>query len=337
MDARALHDDAIIIDGLTFLSDGYAEGLLGANIAATNLTVSHFEVEFERAADDVAAWTARLAAPDCPWRRIERAADIPAARADGKVGLIMGWQNMRPIGDNLDRIGLFHKLGLRVMQLTYNSRNYLGDGCLEPDDGGLSALGERAVGLMNQIGVAVDLSHVGKRATLRAAEISDKPVLITHANAEAVVASPRNKSDEEILAVAATGGIIGTSTYGAMCWPGDPTKPPTLDDYLRQLDYIVGLVGPAHVGIGTDFPAVIDLTAVNAVTAMTLARSPGFIGAYVAAFGNDIAGRYLRECPDHAGLFRVTEALVGRGWAEADIRGLLGGNFLRAFDEIWGG
>ena len=337
MDARALHDDAIIIDGLTFHSDGHAEGLLGANIAATNLTVSHFEGDFERAADDVAAWTARLAAPGCPWRLIERAADIPAARADGKVGLIMGWQNMRPIGDNLERIALFHKLGLRVMQLTYNARNFMGDGCLEPDDGGLSALGERAVRLMNETGVAVDLSHVGKRATLRAAEISDKPVLITHANAEAVAASPRNKSDEEIVAVAATGGVIGTSTYGPLCWSGDPKKPPALDDYLRHLDHIVDLVGPAHVGIGTDFPAVGDPAVVKAVTEMTLARSSGFIGAYAAAFGNDIAGRYIGGLPDHGGLFRVTEALVGRGWAEADIRALLGGNFLRAFGEIWGG
>ena len=335
MDAQALHQDALIIDGLTFLSDGYADGLKAANIAATNLTVSFFEGEFERTADDIATWLARLNEPDCPWRLVETAADIPAARAAGQVGLIMGWQNMRAISDNLDRIALFHRLGVRVMQLTYNRRNYLGDGCLEPEDGGLSDLGVAAVGVMNELGVAVDLSHVGKRATLKAAEVSTKPVFITHANAEAVVASPRNKSDEEIKAVAAGGGVIGTSVYGAMCWTGDPQQPPCLDDYLRQLDYIVNLVGPDHVGIGTDLPAVSDLAVVKSVTEMTLARSAAFIGPYVAAFGNEIAGRYIRECPDQTGLVHITEALVDRGWDEGHIRGLLGENFLRVFGEIW--
>ena len=337
MDAQALHKDALIIDGLTFMSDGYADGLKAANVVATNLTVSHFEGDLERTIDDMAAWAARLARTDCPWRLIERAADIPAARSAGQVGLIMGWQNMRAISDNLDRIALFHRLGVRVMQLTYNRRNFLGDGCLEPEDGGLSDLGVEAVGVMNHVGVAVDLSHVGKRATLKAAEVSTKPVLITHSNAEAVVASPRNKSDEEIKAVAGGGGVIGTSVYGAMCWTGDPQEPPSLDDYLRQLDYIVDLVGPDHVGIGTDLPAVSDLAVVKAVTEMTLARSAAFIGDYVAAFGNEIAGRYIRECTDQTGLVHITEALVDRGWSEAHIRGLLGENFLRVFGEIWGG
>ena len=335
MDARALHADAVIVDGLTFFSDGYAEGLRAANIAATNLTVSHFEAEFETACDQVACWRRRLAQADCPWRLVETAGDVGAARGAGRVGLIMGWQNMRPIGDNLDRIPLFHRLGLRVMQLTYNQRNFMGYGCLEPDDGGLSALGRRAVRLMNEIGMAVDVSHVGARGTLEAATISDRPVLITHANARAVSDMPRNKSDAEIRAVAASGGVIGTSIYGAMCWSGDPGRPPTLDDYLRHLDHIVGLVGSAHVGIGTDLPSVGDPAAVKAITEMTLARSPGVIGAYAEAFGNDIAARYIRECPDHAGLVRITEALAGRGWPEADIRGLLGGNMLRALDEIW--
>lgn len=336
MDAQALHQDALIIDGLTFLSDGYADGLKAANIAATNLTVSFFEGEFERTADDIATWLARFNEPGCPWRLVETAVDIPAARAAGQVGLIMGWQNMRAISDNLDRIALFHRLGVRVMQLTYNRRNYLGDGCLEPEDGGLSDLGVAAVGVMNDLGVAVDLSHVGKRATLKAAEVSRRPVLITHANAEAVVDSPRNKSDEEIKAVAAGGGVIGTSIYGAMCWTGDPGQPPSLDDYLRQLDHIVDLVGPDHVGIGTDLPAVSDLTVVKSVTEMTLARSAAFIGPYVEAFGNEIAGRYIRECPDQTGLVHITEALVDRGWDEAQIRGLLGENFLRVFGKIWG-
>ena len=92
----------------------------------------------------MAGWHARLAAPGSPWRLIERAADFDAARAAGQIGLVMGWQNARPIDEDVGRFAFFHRLGLRVVQLTYNYRNMLGDGCLEPDDGGLSALGREA-------------------------------------------------------------------------------------------------------------------------------------------------------------------------------------------------
>ena len=334
--ARRIHREATIVDGLVFLADGSTESLDAGNVAAANVTVSHFEADFEAACDDLAAWLARIARPGSRWRLVEGAADVPAARAEGRIGLIMGWQNARPIGDRLDRLRLFHRLGLRVVQPTYNRRNFLGDGCLEhANDGGLSRLGEDAVRLMNEIGIAIDLSHTGERATLRAAELSTRPVFVTHANAAALVNTPRNKSDAAIRAVAATGGTIGLSIYGLFSWDGDPRRRPRLDDFLRHVDHVAALVGPEHLAFGTDLPAVRDPDLVAPITRMTLERSPGIIGDYARAFGNDVRTRYLADCGTHGELVKVGAALLERGFSEAELRAFLGANLLRALDAAW--
>ena len=317
--AAALHADALIIDGLVYFSDGDVGPLRAGNVAACNLTISHFEADFAESCEQIAGWHARLAAPDCPWLLIESAADIDRARAAGRVGLIMGWQNMRPIGDNLDRLAFFHRLGLRVMQPTYNFRNFMGDGCLEPDNGGLSGFGVRAVGVMNDLGIAIDLSHVGDRTSLDIAAASAKPLLITHANAKAVAATPRNKSDAVITAVAQSGGTIGVSNHGVLCWNGDAARRPTIDDFLRHLDHIVGLAGIDHVAIGTDLPSVASFDAVRHITEASLKRYPGFIGAYAAAFSNEPQDRYITGCRSHAELVGISAALLERGWSEVEI------------------
>ena len=333
--ARRLHDDAIIVDGLVFMSDGDPQLLRQANIAAVNVTVSHMEASFESTCDEIAVWLERISAPASGWKLVQRAADVHAARSEGKVGLIMGWQNMRVIEDKLHRIAIFKRLGVSVMQLTYNNRNFIGDGCLEPEDSGLSLFGRRVVRAMNEAGVAIDLSHVGERTALQAAQRSVCPVFLTHANAHSVVAMPRNKSDALMQAVAATGGTVGASIYGPMCWDRDPAHQPSLADFLRHLEHIVSVVGIDHVSIGTDLPAVRDLRSVDSILEMTRTRFPENVGAYEQAFGGGARERYLRECGSHADLVLVTAALLERGWGEAQIRGLLSGNLLRALDRCW--
>ncbi len=334
---NALHDRALIIDGLNFHGDGSASVLHDAGITAVNLTVSHFEADYEDCLDDVAFWLKAAADPENGWRQIRTADDIRRCHEDGLTGLIMGWQNLRAIADKPDRLVALHALGLRVAQLTYNRRNFLGDGCLEPEDGGLSSLGRDVVGLMNELGIAIDLSHVGQRTSVEAAEASRKPVLATHANARSVTPALRNKSDDAIRAIASTGGVIGVSNYGPMCWDGDPSRHPSLDDFARHLDYVVDLVGIDHVGLGTDMPAVRDLDSVAHITKFTLGNFPAAIAKYAAAFSNDIRDRYLSDCASHKDLVHIIERLQKRRWDNVDILKFLGGNFLRAFDEIWNG
>ena len=335
MNARQVIERGFVFDGCVFLSDGYVDGLKSGGVHAINLTVSHFEMDFETVFDQIAEWHQRLNEPGSPWHLVREVEDFDRARAAGKIGLVMGWQNMRAIADKLERLALAHAAGLRIMQLTYNRRNFIGDGCLEPENAGLSHFGRQAVAAMNRLGIAIDLSHVGERTAREAAEASSKPVLVTHANARAIVDVPRNKGDGVLKAVAAGGGVIGASIYGTMCWPGDPKAPPSLDDFLRQLDYLVTTMGMAHVGLGTDLPSVSDLAAVKHITDMTLKRFPAAISVYAAAFGNDIRTRYAAGFTDHRCIEAIVEALLRRNWREADLLALLGGNFRRALRTIW--
>jgi membrane dipeptidase len=329
------HEDLLVIDGLVFLSDGSADALLAGNVAAVNLTVVNPLSDFDRAVDETLVWQRRAAAADSPWLPVRNADDILAARQAGKVGLIMGWQNTRPIGDRLDRIGFFHSLGTRVMQLTYNEANLLGDGCLEPRNAGLSRLGCDAVAEMNAVGVAIDLSHCGEQTTLDAVRHSRKPVLLTHANASAVAKSVRNKSDAVLRAVADGGGIVGLSLHGFMNWSGDPKRPPSLEGFVEQARYICNLVGDDHVGMGNDYACVRSPEVTADFLRMTAERYPGASADFIAAFGNSLAGRFPKETPTPREIGRVTVALDRAGFSSRQIEGIMGQNLLRALREIW--
>lgn len=332
---QGLHDGALLIDGLIFYCDGDISALREGNVAAANITVSGFNADFEQACDDVAAWLARCEAPGAPWLIVNTVEDIRRARDLGRIGLIMGWQNMRPIGDRLDRVRFFRRLGIRVMQLTYNERNFIANGCLEPNDDGLSSFGRDAMAELNSCGIAIDLSHVGHVSALEAVERSTAPVLLTHANAKAVSDVPRNKSDALMKSVAEHGGIIGLSVYGPMCWSGETDQRPTLEDFYRHLEHVARLVGTRHIALGTDFPAVADLDSVRAIIEMTLTRYPAAISRYAKVFGNDVRTRYLSDCESHRDLRNITRLLVEKGWGDDDIRAFLGENYLRVLKEIW--
>lgn len=335
MNGRALHESALVFDGLVHYCDGRTEDLRAAHVDAINTTVCHFEADFPDACAQISAWIEIASKPGSGWRLVERASDIDAAKAAGETALVMGWQNCRPIADRLDRLWFFHRLGLRIMQLTYNYRNFLGDGCLEPEGAGLTTLGRDAVKLMNEIGIAIDLSHVGYRTSMDAIRVSTKPVLLTHANASAITDLERNKPDDLIRAVADSGGVIGASIYGPMCWNGDESRRPDISDYIRHLEHIVEVAGPEHVSFGTDLTSGRDLARI-AFLRETPRRWEG-INRFNRLFGEDIPSRYLNGCTSHADLWRVTEALVERGWSEEHIRGYLGENLRRVLAEIWGG
>ncbi len=333
MDASQLHQDAFVMDGLVYQSDGDASDLINGGLNAINVTVSHFEADFAQACEEFARWHGRLAQPDTQWHQIETAEDFDRARSAGKVGVILGWQNSRPLADEPDRLYLFRRLGLRIAQMTYNFRNALGDGCLEPEEAGLTLLGHDIVRLKNELGIAIDLSHVGQQTMKDVIAVSEKPVLITHANARSLANLERNKTDDIIRMVADKGGVIGASIYGPMCWNGDPNQKPTIADYIAHLEYIVEIAGIEHVGFGTDLAAGANFP--------KMAHERGHwrrwdgINRFNRVFGEDIPARYLADCNKHSDLIKITAALTDRGWREADIRAYLGGNFRRVLDEIW--
>jgi membrane dipeptidase len=197
----------------------------------------------------IAAWNSFLSNHDQHLMRVDSPADLERVKGSGKVGVLLGVQNSEHF-QSADDVNLFHGLGQRVSQLTYNTRNLIGNGATERRDEGLSDFGVSIVERMNKVGITVDVSHCGDRTTLDAFEVSKKPVLITHSNCRALVPShPRLKTDEAIKKMAATGGVIGITGVRMFVKSDEPT---TVEHVLNHFDHVVKLVGVEHVGVGSD-------------------------------------------------------------------------------------
>ena len=256
---------------------------------------------------------------------VDKASDITRAKRDGKIAVIMGLQNsehfLRP-----EDVQLFHGLGQRVSQLTYNTQNLIGSGSTEREDGGVSDFGEAIIKAMNATGMLVDISHCGERTTLDGIELSAQPIAITHSNCRALNNHPRNKTDEAIKACAAKGGVMGITGVRMFVSSKEPT---TIVDLVDHIDHVVKLVGIEHVGIGSDS----DL---NGYDDMSPAVKAQMRAAYKASYA-------IRDKADTDGfdnplkMFDLTEELIRRKYSDANIAAILGGNFLRLLNSVWGG
>jgi membrane dipeptidase len=271
-----------------------------------------------------AGWNAFLAGNDERLMRVDSAADFARAKRSRKIGVLLGLQNSmhfrRP-----DDVDFFYGQGQRVSQLTYNGRNLIGNGSTERRDDGLSDFGVAIVERMNKVGMAVDVSHCGDRTTLDAFEVSKQPVLITHSNCRALVPGhPRDKSDEAILAMAKSGGVMGITGVRMFVRDREPT---TVEHVLDHFDHVAKLVGPEHLGVGSD----IDLDGYDDMPAEANKQlRAGYKGSYGFREKIDIEGL------DHPKrMFDLTEGLIRRKYTDAQIEGILGGNFQRVLTGIW--
>lgn len=272
----------------------------------------------------VARWNAFLADYDRHFLRVDSVGDLERVKESGKIGVIIGLQNSAHFRRAED-VDLFHRLGQRVSQLTYNRRNLIGNGSTERTDGGLSDLGVAVVARMNEVGMAVDVSHCGDQTTLDAFEVSKKPVLITHSNARALVPGhPRCKTDEAIRSMARTGGVMGITGVRMFVRGREPT---TIEHFLDHFGHVTKLIGVEHLGIGSD----IDL---HGYDDMPSEQNEQLRSGYKDSYG-------FREKIDIEGIdhpkrvFDLTEGLVRRGYSDDAIEGILGGNFKRVLSEIW--
>ena len=255
---------------------------------------------------------------------VTKSSDIEKAKKEGKLGLIINFQGADCLEDQfIDTLPVFYRMGVRIIALTYNERNLLGDGCTEPKDNGLTAYGAQVVRGMNRIGVIVDLSHVGRRTAMDAIELSSDPVVFTHSNVNAITPHVRNLTDELIKAVAKKGGVIGIVVWDAIC--ARKAGEGTLTDYLDHLDYIVKLVGVDHVGIGSDIN--------DNMRAMPMRSDFETRYSYMLK-GNRIAPG-VEGFYDLEDIVNLTRGLVARGYSEGDIKKILGGNFMRVARQVW--
>jgi membrane dipeptidase len=269
-----------------------------------------------------------------PWlRKGLRAADFREAKAAGqRVGFVSA-QDTIGLDPKLRNLQFLHDFGLRMLMLTYNVQNLVGAGCTERSDTGLSNYGANVVERLNDLGIIVDTAHSGRQTTLDACTLSRHPVVASHTTAAAVYHHDRGKSDEELRALAATGGVIGVNSVPFFLGAGDANgENVTIECMLDHIDYIADHVGWQHVGIGSDWPMQVDkatLAAWASWSANSIER--GFRPEHNTTNIADLVGfRDYRDFPN------ITRGLVARGHSDEQIKGILGENFLRVFEQVCG-
>lgn len=280
----------------------------------------------------ISAWKKRFKSMNRELIHIYTVDDIITAYRQGKLGIIFHFQGSSPLDNNLDLVNKYHKLGVRVMQLTYNSRNTFGCGCEVEIDTGLTKEGYALVERMNQVGILIDVSHAGYKTALDIIGASKKPVVLSHSNAAALCPSARNVPDEVIYAIAEKDGVIGLNAFSPLITKNVPQA--TLDQFLDHIDYIVKLVGIDHVSLGLDYytgqwPYVNDEEAI---------RNYNFNikkGIWTADTYPMPPHKYVNgiETPDK--IVNLKPALLKRGYSERDIEKIFGKNLIRVFSEVW--
>jgi membrane dipeptidase len=316
------------------LSDAYVADARGSGLTAVNLTVSavgRVEGAFEETFRRIGYWEQEIAVHPEAFVKVKTVADLEAAKSSHRLGLIYGFQDATPIGEDLGRLDMFYHFGVRIIQLTYNGRNLVGDGCLEPANAGLSRLGRRMIERMNEMGILIDLSHSGSQVTRDAITASKKPVAITHTGCAALAERPRNKTDDELRWLADRGGVAGIYLMPFLRMQGQPMA----EDLIRHVEHAINVCGEDHVGIGTD----------GGISAARLTEKSRRL------FREDIERRrrlgisapgedpevylFLPDLNTPRRFETIARKLLDRHHSEARVAKILGGNFLRLMRETW--
>lgn len=322
-----------IVDGCSWTLDGWTDKMARSGVSALNLTLAAYGSGFLDAIANIEHARAVVRAASGRLRAALNVGDLERAHNDGAVSVVFNFQNGQPIEDRVQHVETFYSLGVRSIQLTYNERNMLGDGCLEPENSGLSALGRDVIREMNALGILVDLSHAGERTSIQALEVSDKPCVFSHSNPRSRADNPRNIQDYQIKACADTGGVVGVCGWGPMLWTGSE-RAPNVEDFVDNIEYIADLVGVDFVGVASDSTTSMRDDHIRAHAAEVDSAYAPVTGDFIAKFGPGLDFRYpvnVTKLPS------VADALTSRGWNAEDVRKVMGENFVRVWSEVWNG
>ncbi|NEV02569.1 dipeptidase [Bradyrhizobium uaiense] len=330
--AATIHKDAVIIDAVSPLIERYEYLDLYAKGGVTCVapTVAALEGPAQ-ALTKISAWLRLLdRRPDLV--HVRTAADIERAKAAGKLGILFHFQGTGPIEQDLNLVEAYRTLGVRLIQLSYNGKNYVGDGCEERTDAGLSRFGERLIERLNENRIIVDVSHTGHRTSMEAMEVSKRPVVFSHSNAKAILDTRRNISEDQAKAVAKTGGLVGATLVPFFTVRGCR---PTIDNFISHIDYFVKLIGVDHVGLGLDFTWTLPPFASDEVAGRNWQDAVN-AGWWDPDNYPKPPHYYPQGMDTPAEMMNLTEALLKRGYDAEDVKKILGGNWLRVCREVWG-
>jgi len=322
--AREIYQKCTVVDFLqaSEFTDEYFHKVTDIGVSVVNKTVVSDE-NLSNAVKIIADWGSRVTRNFDVAIDLFSMHDVLEAKRQHKVAYLRGFQNTLALEGNVDLVNVFHRLGVYIIQLTYNERNLVGTGCGEKKDEGLSRFGVSLIDRMNSLNMMVDLSHVGDVTTTEAIEMARYPV-ISHSNSRTICNNVRNKTDEQMKAVAEKDGVIGIVAFPAFVkWTKmEAGERPTILDVLDHVDYMVKLVGAKHVGVGLDL-----IENAEEKEYLALVKRPDIWGKPNPQTKNPYA--YAAGLETVSDLPNLAEGLVARGYSDNEIGNILGENWLR--------
>jgi len=336
--ARNLYRRAVVLDAN--LGPGFDDSLplpeaslaryRESGLTAIKSTLGGFGNDFESTLAEIGFYLRVMEIHPDAFMQLRSASDFATAKRAGRLGIIFSFEGVAMLEGKVERIQLFRDLGVRVMQLSYNTASPFAAGVLASPESGLTDLGRSAVEKMNELGVSIDLSHANARTTSDVIALSRQSVLVTHAGCAAVHEHPRNKTDQQLRAIAEKGGVVGI--YDLPYLTPSPRQP-TLEDYMAHMGHALQTCGEDHVGIGSDtsvqaFDTSPDSMAkFNRLVAERRARGVGAPGEDRPPFVEGL------NTPLRCQI--IADSLLEKGYPSRVAEKVLGANFVRAFSEIW--
>ncbi len=326
----AMFDRSIVIDSLAVAhrwDDDEWAAVRESGYAAIQTSLSNRNLDV--ALDDLMEWRTRFQEQDDRYFLVTRVDQIRQAKREGRLGVILGFQNATMIGRDIENLDVLYALGTRNIQLTYNSRNLLGDGCTERTNAGLSDFGVAVVERMGELGIMVDLSHCGEQTSADGIRFSRRPPAFTHTMCKALYEHPRAKSDELLRAMADKGGVTGIAALGYFIGPNLGTET-TFENYIDHVDHAVNVAGIEHVALCTDYQIRgISVWATRETWYEPRLRS--FKPSYKVQWPP-----WIPELDEPRRFRNVAHGLARRGYKADDIEKILGLNWVRCFGANFG-
>ncbi|MEL6505248.1 MAG: membrane dipeptidase [Pseudomonadota bacterium] len=322
--------DTLIIDNLQYAnwSEKIFRQMNAGGVSAVHVTIAYHE-NFRETVLNIEAWNRWFERfPDLIFQGFT-GDDVRRARAEGCTAIFYGFQNPSPMEDDMGLIEVLHRLGGRFMQLSYNNQSLLATGCYEAEDPGLTRFGKQAVAEMNRVGMVIDMSHSAERSTLEAIDLSARPIAITHANPAAWHPALRNKSHTVLKALTDRGGMLGFSLYPHHLKDGSRC---TLDSFCQAMADAAELYGAHHLGIGSDLCQDQPDSVVEWMRNGRWSKQMDYGEGSADNAGFPPMPDWFRDNRDFG---NIAEGLAKVGFDAAEVEGLMGGNWLRFYDDAF--
>jgi len=321
---KDLHKNSIIIDGLNasdHTDSRVIKHLQKGGVTAVNATVVAWHNKKETLSR-IESVLNNIESNKSLAKIVRNTDDIYTCKAQNKVGYILGFQDSAPIGKDLGMLKAYFDLGVRIIQLTYNHTNFVGSGCMEPIDHGLSDFGKKVIREMNRLGILIDLSHCGKVTTRQAIEYSELPVAFTHANPLSVCNIKRNKPEELFELLAKHEGVAGSVSIPAML---NCNKKTTIKNYIEAIDKMVKLIGDDQVALGPDLMEYLPAETTDEI---------------FKDLPLEVKNAFLNSDPvlgfENASKFKnITSGLENWGFNDSEVKKIIGLNWLKLYDKVW--